>query len=141
MTVDIRYEAPPTEVFCALRRACGWGDLAPAVAEAALERSLINATIYVDERLAGFGRVVGDGVLYFHIQDVVIHQDFRGSGHATKLIEALVRRVLERAPAGSTIGLMATRGRESMYERFGFVARPTESYGAGMTLFVGAVDQ
>ena len=141
MTVDIRYEAPPTEVFCALRRACGWGDVAPVVAETSLRRSLINATIYVDGHLAGFGRVVGDGVLYFYIQDVIIHQNFRGRGHATRLIEALMRRILDCAPAGSTIGLMAVRGRESMYERFGFVARPTESYGAGMTLFVGAVDQ
>ena len=96
--------------------------------------------MYVDECLAGFGRVVGDGALYFHIQDVVIDPSFRGRGHGTRLIETLVRRILERAAPGSTIGLMAAVGREPMYEQFGFVARPTEAYGAGMSLFIGVND-
>jgi hypothetical protein len=31
-----------------------------------------------------------------------------------------------------TVGLMAAKGKDAFYEKLGFVARPSEIYGAGM---------
>lgn len=122
--------------FVELRAACGWGTVDPAIAERALASGLLDVVARDGGRLAGFGRVVGDGVLYFYVQDVIVHPDFRGRGVGRLIIEALLAEVLKRAPIGATIGLMAARGKEGFYEKFGFTRRPTEQLGAGMTRFV-----
>lgn len=129
-------EAPAAGDFIALRAACGWGAIAPDVAERSLAAGLFNVTLRDGARLAGFGRVVGDGVLYFYLQDVIVHPDFRGQGVGRKIVEALLAEVLARAPMGATIGLMSAEGKEGFYEKFGFTRRPTDHLGAGMTRFV-----
>ena len=122
--------------FVDLRATCGWGTVDPAIAERALAAGLFAVVARDGSRLAGFGRVVGDGVLYFYVQDVIVHPDFRGQGVGRLIVEALLAEVLKRAPIGATVGLMAARGKEGFYEKFGFTRRPTERLGAGMTRFV-----
>jgi hypothetical protein len=34
--------------------------------------------------------------------------------------------------------LVAAKGKEEFYEKFGFINRPNDIYGAGMTLFMNA---
>jgi len=49
-------------------------------------------------------------------------------------MEFVMNYVKSSAPKGSIlqIGLMASKGKEAFYERFGFVSRPNEKQGAGM---------
>ncbi len=135
-TVELSALPPTAEEFVTLRAACGWGAVDPAIAERALTAGLIGVVARDGDRLAGFGRVVGDGVLYFYIQDVIVHPDFRGRGVGRLIVEALLAEVLRQAPVGATIGLMAAAGKEGFYQKFGFVRRPNERLGAGMTRFV-----
>ena len=46
----------------------------PTVGDA-LKRSLRGVTVRVGNDVAGSGRVVGDGVQYCYIQDVIVHPD------------------------------------------------------------------
>lgn len=136
MAIELLPRPPSPDEFARLRAACGWGTVAPATAERALAAGLVSVVARDGNRLAGFGRVVGDGVLYFYLQDVIVHPDFRGQGVGRLIVEALLAKVLERAPVGATIGLMAADGKEGFYERFGFTRRPADRLGAGMTRFV-----
>lgn len=129
-------QAPPAEDFVRLRAACGWGEIALDIAERSLSAGLFNVTVRQGDRLAGIGRVVGDGVLYFYVQDVIVHPEFRGRGVGRMIVEALLDEVLRCAPYGATIGLMSAHGKEGFYEKFGFTRRPTDRLGAGMTRFV-----
>lgn len=88
------------------------------------------------DELLGFGRVVGDGVLYFYVQDVIVVRGARGKGVGRLIMGRLMVRLREIAPAGATIGLMSAAGKEGFYERFGFVTRPSDAHGAGMTQFM-----
>lgn len=136
MAIEV-FSLPPTaEEFVELRSACGWGAVEPTIAERALAAGMVNAVARDGDRLAGFGRVVGDGVLYFYLQDVIVHPDYRGQGVGRLIVETLLADVLRRAPVGATIGLMAAAGKEGFYEKFGFIRRPTDRLGAGMTRFV-----
>lgn len=136
MTVELSASPPTACEFVGLRATCGWGAVDMAVAERALAAGLINVVARNGDRLAGFGRVVGDGVLYFHVQDVIVHPDFRGQGIGRLIVGALLAEILKQAPIGATIGLMAAAGKEGFYEKFGFARRPTDRLGAGMTRFV-----
>ncbi len=137
--LQIALNVPPAEAFCRLRQEAGWGDLPLPLAEASLARSVMGATAFVGDELAGFGRVVGDGLMYFYICDIITDTRFRKQGIASAVMEALMNAIRESASQGATLALMSARGVEPLYEKFGFQARPTPNLGAGMTQFLPPV--
>jgi len=129
-------EAPPLTDFIAMRASEGWGEISQDTARASLAASLINICAFDSETLAGFGRVVGDGHLYFYIQDLIVAAAYRGQGHGRALLQRLLTEIESIAVPGAMIGLMAAHGKENFYKDFGFIARPNETYGAGMIKLV-----
>lgn len=134
--MEITHQSPPVSVFCDLRAQAGWGEIDRTVATEALSKSLVSATAYTDGCAIGFVRAVGDGLMYFYICDLIVEEVHRGKGVATALMEHLLQQIRARAPQGATLALMSAEGMEALYEKFGFVTRPNDGYGAGMTLFL-----
>lgn len=134
--IDLSDVLPSASEFVAMRSACGWGEISVVIAERALKSSVVGVSARRAGKLLGFGRVVGDGVLYFYVQDVIVAPEVQGQGLGRLIMKRLMVHVREIAPTGATIGLMAAAGKEGFYERFGFTVRPATSYGAGMTQFV-----
>jgi GNAT superfamily N-acetyltransferase len=128
-------KAPAPSDLTALRAACGWGDIPLPTATAALEASVLHVTAFEDTTLIAMGRVVGDGALYFYLQDIVVHPDHRGQGYGRAIVDRLLADLVPMAKPGATIGLMAAKGVEGLYGDAGFTARPIQTLGAGMTLF------
>lgn len=82
------------------------------------------------------GRVIDDGAMFFYGQDVAVEPDHRsqGIGHAVMTgIEEFLKPV---ARSGSTIGLLAAKGREGFHSRYGYMERSGEPLGRGMCKFV-----
>ena len=125
-------DAPPLSDFIAFRANEGWGEISQETAEASLSASLVNVCAFEGERLAGFGRVVGDGHLYFYIQDLIVAPTYRGRGVGKQIMERLIEEIKNRATSGAMIGLMSAHGKEAFYKKFGFIVRPNDVFGAGM---------
>ena len=68
----ILFESPSVEDFIALRHKIGWGETNFEMAKNSLANSLFYVVIRDQSRIIGMGRVVGDGYMYFYIQDVVV---------------------------------------------------------------------
>lgn len=134
--VRVRLIPPSPKAYAALCEASGWGEISHEVAESALAASIIDVTCWSGDKLVGMGRVVGDGVLYFYLQDIIVPPNLQGQGIGQVIVGKLVSEVKARAPEGATIGLMAAVGKESYYENFGFRRRPGRGLGAGMTQFI-----
>ena len=132
--VKVKFDPPPVHDFITLRANCGWGDLDEEVAYRALGSGIINVTLYEGDEVVGFGRVVGDGVLYFYIQDLIVKRNCRGQGLGKMLMGQLLMKITDCAPKGASVGLMSATGKENFYKQFGFKVRPSAKFGAGMTL-------
>jgi ribosomal protein S18 acetylase RimI-like enzyme len=105
-----------------------------------LVTTALNHTLFAcvaetkDGKIAGMGRVIGDGAIYFHISDVIVHPDFQHMG-VGKLIMTRLMEILEtQGTTHTNIGLMCSKGREAFYRQFGFIDRPNEKFGAGMIM-------
>lgn len=120
--------------FLCLRAGLGWGDVSEEDADRSLRASLFQCTARAGEEAVGFGRVVGDGVMYFYIQDMMIRSDHQGRGIGACILECLLGQIREKAGGGAMIGLMAAKGKAGFYEKYGFVSRPNEAYDPGMIL-------
>ncbi len=133
-SVEIRVETPDPAVFCAWRERLGWGALTEADAIESLAASWASVVAMDGGALVGFGRIVGDGVLYYYIQDLIVAENRRGEGIGDLLLKALLDEIRRRRRGPATVGLLSALGMEPFYERHGFVARPNTDYGAGMIL-------
>jgi GNAT superfamily N-acetyltransferase len=86
-------------------------------------------------------RTIGDGGLVYYIQDVIVLPDYQGRGIGTRMMDRIMAYVRTHARHNSIIGLMAAKGREPFYEKYGFTRRPNDQLGCGMTLFWQAKEE
>jgi GNAT superfamily N-acetyltransferase len=85
-----------------------------------LARSLHGAVALVAGEAVGCARLVGDGVHYFYVQDVLVHPDHEGDGLATALVKRLLTWVDAVAPAEAFVGLFSSPAARGVYESLGF---------------------
>ena len=123
---------PTAAEYIDLRTKMGWGTINEEVAVKTIQAAAFTACLRQNDRLIGLARVMGDGVLYFFLADLMIDSEFRGGGHGDRLMRVVTAYFDRSAKPGSTITLMALNGREFFYERFGFVRCPDGPFGTGM---------
>jgi GNAT superfamily N-acetyltransferase len=117
----------------ALARSVGWLDhFDYASMPASLAGSLRGSVVLVDDEVVGMARLVGDGVHYFYLQDVIVRPDHDGNGYATQLVQRLLHWVAAVAPAPAVVGLFASPEARGVYDDLGFTAGDA----TGMTISV-----
>ena len=75
---------------------------------------------------------MGDDVLYFFLADLIVDPAFRGERLGERLMQAVTSHFAACAKPGASITLIPLKGRESFYERFGYVRCPDGPFGTGM---------
>ncbi len=74
------------------------------------------------------GRIVGDGHMYFYIQDVAVLPEFQGHGIGDAIINQLLQYIRSHCCSSAFVGLFASHGNDTFYERYGF-----KNHAPGMT--------
>jgi len=133
---SVKLESPSIEEFLNLRDQIGWGELDFNLAKTSLNNSLFHVIVRDKSQLIGMGRIVGDGAMYFYIQDVIVVPSYQNSGVGSVLMDQIEKYLSVAAKKGSTIGLLAAKGKEAFYTRYGYMLRPSDSLGNGMCRFV-----
>lgn len=133
---QVKLESPTAQNFIMLREKIGWQNMSVSDVEMSLNNSLFHVAIYSDSQLVGMGRVIGDGVMYFYIQDVVVEPIHQGFGVGAVIMENVEKYLASVTKKGATIGLLAAKGKEDFYARYGYIERPNHSLGNGMCKFV-----
>jgi ribosomal protein S18 acetylase RimI-like enzyme len=132
--VEILEKTPGAQDYNLLRTLVGWHVCDPGTVERSLPGSWYFLCAEVDGKTVGMARIVGDGGIIFYIQDVIVHPDYQRQGIGTKLMDRIMDRIREKAVQNTVVGLMASKGREPFYKRYGFTVRPNDFLGSGMTL-------
>jgi GNAT superfamily N-acetyltransferase len=134
MPVEIVEQIPSAEDYNRLRTLVGWHVCDPGTVEKSLPESQYFLCAVDRGRTVGMARIVGDGALIFYIQDVIVRPDYQRQGIGTRLMDRIMAHIRGKAVQNTVVGLMATRGREPFYERYGFTVRPNDFLGSGMTM-------
>ena len=121
--------APTVEEYLALREGVGWMLFDREMTAQGLAHALFSVCILRQGRVIGCGRVVGDGGLYFYVQDIIILPTFQGEGLGKRLMQAIMVYLDKKAQPGAFIGLMAATGVSDFYTQFGFAVRPSDQPG------------
>jgi len=122
-TEAYRLEArlPTTCEYRAICTAVGWEDVMNfGAAPDALARSLHAVVAEHRGATVGMGRLVGDGGIYFYVQDVAVLPEHQGRGVGRRIVDELVAWAGRHAPDRAFLGLFAAAGTDGFYRRHGF---------------------
>lgn len=134
--ISIKENINSIEEFNYLYDAVGWGSYDEKISEKALANTMYSVSLYDDDKIIGYGRIIGDGICFLYIHDVMVIPKYQnkkvGSQVMNKLLEKVNQIKIENPYVRVYLG--ASKGKEKFYERFGFITREDANLGSGMIL-------
>lgn len=123
------------EEFNYLYDVVGWGHYPKDVSKKALENSIYSVSVY-DDNIIGFGRIIGDGICFLYIHDIMVDPKYQNQKVVTTIMNKLLEKVKEikKENPSLRVYLGASLGKEDFYKHFGFVERKEAGLGSGMIL-------
>ncbi|MCK9860924.1 GNAT family N-acetyltransferase [Paenibacillus sp. ATY16] len=127
---EIIKRLPTVQEHKALWEAVGWGSIHIEMSGQSIAGSLYGVVVELEGEVVGMGRIVGDGAMYFYIQDVAIAPEHQKNGLGKLIVEQLLDYIKERRHENGLafVGLFASYGNDAFYEQFGF-----KDHSPGMT--------
>lgn len=130
--VIIEERLPDVATYQAFKRLVGWSTTSDEAAAIGLKNSLFSVCAMLDGEIVGIGRVVGDGQVYFYLQDIVVHPDYQRRGIGRMITDAIMKYIEQHSPDKSFVGLMAAKDMARFYEQHGFKKRDDDAPGMAM---------
>jgi len=122
-------ERPPTVTeHKELWEAVGWGSVNIEMTAASIANSVYSLVVLSEGQPIGMGRIVGDGAMYYYIQDVAVLPEHQNKGIGNEIVEKLLAYIHNHCKGAPFVGLFAAHGKDAFYERFGF-----KNHAPGMT--------
>lgn len=114
------------EDFVRLRVETGFAAIPVEHARRALQNGLLNVSALYHGELVGMGRLVGDGAMYWYLQEIIVAPNFQRKGVGTMIVNHLVDYAKANSATGTftTIGGISAKGKEPFYEKMGFEIIP-----------------
>lgn len=114
----------PAEALLKLMLQTSWGkDRTSRGLEKMLAGSSIVLSVWDNEHLAGFARVLTDGIYRAVIEDIIVDERYRAKGIGSKI----VRMLIDKLSNVEKIYLRTSENMERYYKRFGFSLTPYSS--------------
>jgi GNAT superfamily N-acetyltransferase len=132
--VSIVERLPTPEELRGLLRAVGWAsDDRPDRTARALAAAQFGVVAIEGGCVVGSGMVLGDGVTFAYLKDIVVRPEWQGRGIGTRIVEALLAVMRRAGPDGMLVTLFTGQHLADFYERFGF-SGPERLYGMSLTI-------
>ncbi len=136
MVYKVELKAPALDEFANLRTQVKWQNPFNKTLKASIENSLFWVTVYDTDKLIGTGRLIGDGAMYFYIQDVIVAPSYQKQGIGHLVMTHIENYLSSTCSNGATIALLSAHGKESFYTQYGYVKRDGDGLGLAMCKFI-----
>ena len=124
MNIRIEKRKIKVEEYQAMRNTTGWDMLDEQSVSHGLGNDLFSVLAFDNNELIGIARVVGDGAIYFYVQDVIVIPEHQSKGIGKMLMSEVEAFLEEKTNNNSFIGLMAAEGVKEFYYKYGYSERP-----------------
>lgn len=114
----------------------GWGEYTDKIVAEALKHNIYSISAYDEEKIIGYGRIIGDKTIFLYIQDVMVLPEYQNQKIGTNIMNRLLEKITELRKTNPSLRvyLGASLNKEGFYERFGFKKREDVGLGSGMIL-------
>jgi GNAT superfamily N-acetyltransferase len=136
MEYKVEYTAPVLDAFANLREQAKWQNPDDKTLKASIKNSLFWVAVYHIDKLIGTGGIIGDGAMYFYIQDVIVAPSYQKQGIGHLVMAHIENYLSSTCSNGATIALLSAHGKESFYTQYGYVKRDGDALGLAMCKFI-----
>ena len=134
--INIKENIKDIEEFNLLYDAVGWGAYDGKITQKALDNTFYSVSAYDDNKIVGYGRIIGDTICFLYIQDIMVKPEYQGNKIGTMIMNKLLEKIneIKQENPDLRVYLGASKNREEFYEKFGFIKRIDADLGYGMIL-------
>ena len=122
--------------FNLLYDAVGWGAYDREITQKALDNTFFSISVYKDDEIIGYGRLVGDSICFLYVQDIMVKPEHQRNKIGTLIMNTLLEKIgeIKKENPDLRVYVGASKDKEGFYEQFGFVKRIDAGLGYGMIL-------
>ena len=134
--INIKENIKNVEEFNLLYDDVGWGAYDDNMTQKALDNTFYSVSAYNDNKIVGYGRIIGDTICFLYIQDIMVKPEYQGNKIGTMIMNKLLEKIneIKQENPDLRVYLGASKNREEFYEKFGFIKRIDADLGYGMIL-------
>ena len=134
--INIKENIKNVEEFNLLYDDVGWGAYDDNITQKALDNTFYSVSAYDDNKIVGYGRIIGDTICFLYIQDIMVKPEYQGNKIGTMITNKLLEKIneIKQENPDLRVYLGASKNREEFYEKFGFIKRIDADLGYGMIL-------
>ena len=123
--------------YCYLREAVGWVAIQEDQAQSGLDHTNFIITCRDGERAVASARILWDYGYIAYLADVMVLPEYQGQGIGKKMVQACMNYIDENLKEGWRVKiiLLAAKGKDDFYKKFGYEIRPNENDGPGMQIW------
>ena len=125
MQLNIKENNKNVKEFNFLYDAVGWGHYKENIAKRSLDNTFYSITVYDDEKVIGYGRIIGDTICFLYIQDIMVVPEYQSNKIGTMIMNKLLEKIndIKRDNPSLRVYLGSSKNKEGFYEKFGFIKR------------------
>lgn len=134
--IEYRENIPTSTEYNYLTNEVGWGTRKNDIVKIALSNSIYSICAYENDKIIGYGRIIGDKTIFLYIQDIMVVPEYQNKEIGTNIMKNILEKVNELKKINPNIRtyLGASKGKEEFYKKFGFITRQEANLGSGMIL-------
>ena len=134
--INIKENVKNVKEFNLLYDDVGWGAYDEKITQKALDNTFYSVSVYDDNKIVGYGRIIGDTICFLYIQDIMVKPEYQGNKIGTMITNKLLEKIneIKQENPDLRVYLGASKNREEFYEKFGFIKRIDADLGYGMIL-------
>ncbi len=118
--MELRHIAPTAKEYVSLRLKTGMGIKDLLKAEIALKNSLFTVSLWDEDKLIGFGRIVGDKGITYIISDIMVDPDYQRKGLGKMIMKEIDAYLEQNTDRYAYVCLIANKPADKLYSQFGF---------------------
>ena len=130
------------EEYMEMRRLVSWPEFPLEQAAEGIKNTAHLCCFRKDGKVIALNRVLSDHGYVVYIADVIVRPEYQGQGLGSALMDNAMDYIKSLLKPGykMMVSLMAAQGKEDFYKKFGFITRPDETHGCGMSKWVSDAD-
>lgn len=138
MKINLKENNKNVQEFNFLYNSVGWGAYDKNISKKALDNTFYSISIYDEDKIIGYGRLIGDNICFIYVHDVMVLPEYQSKKIGTLIMSKLLEKIneIKMENPNLRVYLGASKNREKFYEKFGFIKRTDANLGDGMILKV-----
>ena len=84
--INIKENNKNVEEYNHLYDAVGWGSYDIEISQKALDNTFYSISIYDDEKIIGYGRIIGDSNCFLYVHDIMVLPEYQSKKIGTMIM-------------------------------------------------------